>query len=481
MILNEQEFDTEIETIDWRYSAAAIGIIMYLNYHRLEYNREEIDSEDDKSFDILRFNKADITEERYLEFIEYLYCDELHHKIVENMLLGDEFTEEQIKFINGKIAGNTVMKKCFGKTKFDGTNAEEIKSIIETNRKELIKETYRNKKNLYANFCNTNQLFNERQSYCRLNGYYIDGPKKGKSISYNFNQSTYISNDELFFDFIPFAFTIGREAFFVNDNVSIQELERTNNELKKLKRNAIDEKNGNVDIRKLFFKAIVESSKFIECDVEVIVKNIENNYFETLFLRKESIEMLEKIKDFNCFCFSLKITDNYYINIQKKVTDAIINMIVLDDIIELFLKEDSKFDSITGAKNRYSYLIMRLIEINEMIRTNIERNYEKESKIIGGEDMKQSMKVSYACAKQVVETFEKRNQLNKISSYRTKLTSAIVFKDYDRFCDILIQLANYSDVQFDFAYPLFEDFEKNKDLAYGFVNALTKKIVVTDN
>ena len=35
---------------------------------------------------------------------------------------------------------------------------------------------------------------------------------------------------------------------------------------------------------------------------------------------------------------------------------------------------------------------------------------------------------------------------NKLTSYRQKLTSAIVFKDYDRFCDILLQLSNYSDV-----------------------------------
>ena len=48
-----------------------------------------------------------------------------------------------------------------------------------------------------------------------------------------------------------------------------------------------------------------------------------------------------------------------------------------------------------------------------------------------------------------------------------------MFKDYDRYCQVLLQLSNYSGVAFDFVYDLFEDFEKNKDVAYTFINALT--------
>jgi len=50
-----------------------------------------------------------------------------------------------------------------------------------------------------------------------------------------------------------------------------------------------------------------------------------------------------------------------------------------------------------------------------------------------------------------------------------------VFKDYDRCCQILLQLSNYSGVTFDFVYNLFEDFDKNKDVIYTFINALTSK------
>lgn len=133
-------------------------------------------------------------------------------------------------------------------------------------------------------------------------------------------------------------------------------------------------------------------------------------------------------------------------DIQKKVTDCILNLIRTDELIELFLKQDSE------------YLVSNLIEINRLICG-------------GGEKMKQTMKAACACAKEVAEKLPE----NKREGYRQKLTSAIIFKDYDRFCQILLQLSNYSETTFDFAYNLFEDFDGNKDIAYAFVNALTKK------
>ena len=85
--------------------------------------------------------------------------------------------------------------------------------------------------------------------------------------------------------------------------------------------------------------------------------------------------------------------------------------------------------------------------------------------------MKQSMKGAYACAKKVAADLPE----NKRVSYRQKLTSAVIFKDYDRCCQILLQLSNYTNIAFDFVYDLFEDFEKNKDIVYTFINALMPK------
>lgn len=85
--------------------------------------------------------------------------------------------------------------------------------------------------------------------------------------------------------------------------------------------------------------------------------------------------------------------------------------------------------------------------------------------------MKDRLKGAFACAKQVSKAIES----NKLDSYKQKLTSSIIFKDYDRVCQILLQLSNYSGIEFGFVYDLYDDFEENKDLAYTFINALSKK------
>ena len=76
-------------------------------------------------------------------------------------------------------------------------------------------------------------------------------------------------------------------------------------------------------------------------------------------------------------------------------------------------------------------------------------------------------------AEKVVSALIKSGHENKMRAYRTKLTSALVFKDYNRFCEILLNLSDYSGVNMDFAYDLFGNFEDNIERAYAFVNALT--------
>ena len=204
------------------------------------------------------------------------------------------------------------------------------------------------------------------------------------------------------------------------------------------------------------FKSIIESSDFIDRDVEIIFKDRDKGYFETLYIRKDSIDILKQFREeeieYKAFCFSYKITDKYYINVQKEVTDSILNNVLLDNLIEIFLKEQNR-----------EYLVSLLIKINVLIRRD--------------KSMKDRLKGAYASAKQVSESIES----NKLDSYRQKLTSSIIFKDYDRVCQILLQLSNYSGVEFNFVYDLFDDFEENKDLAYTFINALTKKKENTNN
>ena len=449
--LEGQPFDTAIEPSDWRYAAAIVGLEKYLSYMNVFY---------DVTDEALLFNRSDLNEKDYLAFVEWYYESldiAMPHRELEHYLHHSEFSDEVIKNVNELLKntnnkGNTIMKKVFAKHKFDGTNASQILAVLSDNREQLIKETFRNKKNMYANYANTRQLFEDGKDLCRLLGYYVDGGRKTKSISYIFDKNTFVAQDNQVFDFIPFAFMGGYETFFINDSFSVNNLINTNRTFKtKILSSGEGEK---VKAKKILFDAIRETADFIDFDVEVIEKNRDREFFETMYIRKDSIEILRKAKEnkvnFDVLASRIKVTDDYYIDIQQRVIDAILNLVYLDDLIELCLKEKRPF------------IVPSLIKLNMLIRK-------------GGSSMNQSMKGAYKCAKKVVNEFESRKADNKIESYRTKLISAIVAKDYDRFCQILLQLSNYADVPFNFAYSLFEDFEANKDLAYTFVNALTKE------
>ena len=457
---NNTDFNVKLEPSDWRFSAAIVGILEYFEYIDPLETSYKVEDE------YILYNSKLITKENYLKFVEKKYGENLHHRYVElNLEHYNQDNNENdntyiIKSINEKLSGNTIMKKIFKKIKFDGTNRDEILSLVNKHREELILETFRNKSDMYKNYCNTNQLFNENQKYCRLVGYYIDAPKKGKSTGFGFNMSSFVGQDIQEFDFIPFAFINDRESLFINDNYEINRLTSAKQVFQeKIKADIenLELENKYRGIKYSLFKGIIESSDFIEYDVEVIVKDRDKDYFETLYIRKQSIDILKKINerkiDYNSLCFSYKINDNYYIDIYKKVMECILNNTLLDDVIDLLLKEKKNY-----------YTVYQLININDLIR--------------GEKIMDDKIrKIIHACANEV------RNKIpeNKLESYRQKLTSSIIFKDYDRVCQILLQLSGYSDVYFSFADELFMDFEKNKDIAYTFINALGKSNKINEN
>lgn len=160
--LENEKFDTRVEPSDWRYSAAILGLYKYLSH----FGENGIDFE--ISDDAIKFNRSGITEEKYLLFVEYYYDKELQHRKLERLMHQEEWSEEQIKLANDLLKGNAILKKVFGKIKFDGTNPEEILKMIDAHREVLIKETYRNKANMYANFANSGQLLEEGKECCRL-------------------------------------------------------------------------------------------------------------------------------------------------------------------------------------------------------------------------------------------------------------------------------------------------------------------------
>lgn len=432
--IENEKFNTKMETSDWRYSASIVGLIKYFNYivsmgYKVESELYKIDH------DIISYNSEEITEERYLLFVEYYFETAMHHREIEQILDNIEFTDEQIKLVNVKLTANSIMKKVFKDIKFSGENKEIILQKIKENRLMLIKETYRTGKSLYANFSNPNSLFEEPGSICRILNYNIDVGKKSKSISYNWDFKTYKFEDVKEFDFIPFAFSKSYEAFFINNNYSIKQLFNTN----KLISNSDNP-------RSTLFCDLKNSADFIDFDVEVIIKNRAIKYFETLYIRKDAIKIFERIQNYKAIKIKYKVNDNY-IYFEKEVTNKILNNIKLDSLIEILLK----------SKSNYTYNIKTLIKINTLI--------------YGGDKMDKQMKSAYASAKRVMLEIPE----NKVNSYKQKLISSITFKDYERFCEILLQLSSYSGVVFHFAYDLFADFDENKNIAYTFINALNKE------
>lgn len=443
-----------LEPFDWRYSTAIVGLRKYLEWLGTE-EPELIITED-----TLEYNRKYLNKSEFLKFAEYYFKDDMHHIEIENKLKEKNPTEDQINIVNEKMKANTILKNKFKKIKFDGHNQDEIQNIIDQNREEIICETFRNKNNLYKNYCNPNQLFKDKQECCRLNGYYIDMPKKGKSISYAFDKSNYVGNDIPEFDFIPFAFSGCREKFFINDNVDLNRLQKTNNQWTRTVKSQMEEakqKNERVNTKRIFIDCLIEAKDFLQSDIEIIVKKPERAYFETLYLRKESLEILKNMESYyKAFCFSIKISDDYWINILNEVFDAVVNFTLLDNLINKLLKDSREGEN--------SYVISKLLKVNVEIKK-------------GDEKMKNTMKAAFACAKQIVDKKDgnkPRVSDTKLKSYCTKLINAIILDDYDQFQKILINLSNYAEVPCGFAYDLFEDFEGNKEIAYTFVNSLNR-------
>lgn len=432
----------QIEPSDWRWSATIVGLSKYFNFHKIEYVVED---------EYIEFDKSEIDDEKYLLFAESHFIENMHHKIVEDLIEIENPSDEAIKLVNEKLSkntsSNTIMLRVFKGVKYDGSNSSQIKDLIIKNRLELIKLTFRGGRALYYNFCNENNLLSEAGKSCRIRGYSVDMGKKSKSVSYMRDKSTFVYEDNKFFDFIPFAFSKSREVFFVNNNFTIEQLIKTNKN---------DQINEESTIRSQLFFKLKDSSTFIDYDVEIIKKERENDYFETIFVRREAIKIFSQINERSieaikrpCNVKRTEKGENVWFNIELKVTESILNNIKLDDLIEKLLK----------GFNNHSYLISNLIRINE--------------KIYRSDKMNEKQKSAYGSAMEVKNVLG--NKQNKIRAYEQRLISAITLKDYDRVQEVLLHLSSFTQVRMDFLIDLFEDFESNKNLAYTFINVLGEK------
>lgn len=469
-IINEVEFNRVIEPSDWRYSAAIVGMKRYFDYHensyflsgrRMYYKYEDICNDE-------------LHNQMYYEFAQEYFRDKMHHLKIIEILDKNSLSDLDVKDINEKLGANTIMKKIFKGIKVDKDVREEQKNnilkLIEERKYEIIKDTYCHGISTYRKFINTSKLRGDKGEVCRLLGFYVDTGRKTKSISFGFDKDKRVSNDELEFDFIPFAFTKGRESIFINNNSDLNTLNVTNDQIKYY----LEDVSNNISSWNTVFYSQSRSSIFNEFDVEVIKKKLETDYYESLIVRKNSIKIFEELVKNNrnannvtsldiSLQKKIKLSDNYTINIMEEVTESIINNIYLDEWIEFVMKWNEK------QENHDNYIINNLININVLMYFNSEN-----SKLGGNMENKNYLFNAKKSATKTVQYLKNNSGENKIKGYRQRLTNVLIAKDYDRFVEILLQLSSYSEISYPFLHTLISNFEENKNLAYAFVNSLTE-------
>ena len=462
-------YDTLLQLSDWRFSAAALGLLEYLDfcdsrYGKLDYKilsamekSEELPKEAIKGLDGILYHSSDITEERYLDFAEYWFRSEMTHCKIMDILDGDSLSDDDIKKVNDMVKSKKVLQNLFGKVKFDGKNSDEYIGIIQKNRYHIIKEIYRYSPMMYRGFNNTNLLLTQENPHCRLQGYNVDEGRKSKYVGYAFDKDTFVGNDCIEFDFIPFALSDTRESYFINNNFDLKTLRQTNKKLIE-SINESEEKN----FRTKLYLALKNSSDYIRYDVEIIIKPRDVEQYQTLFVRADRLKALQELQSDN-LKFNYKITDDYYFNLENEVYDKCLNNEMLDSCIEFMLKlgtentQQGKAARIQNAK---------IIDINEKWKGELRMS----------DNEKLNIKSARVTGYSVSEWFMDNDGENKLKSYKQKLISSIVAHDYDRMNEILLNLSSYTGKELTFAYQLFENPENNIGLAYAFANALTPDV-----
>lgn len=473
-------YDTLLLPTEWRYSAAIVGLIRFFDFIEETEGKKlytYTNNEDKDRYAVysdicgyiqgILYNSTDLTEERYLLFCENWYDREFQHRNVEALLTHiQKFSQDNINDINSYLNGtssNTVMKKIFKGIKFDGTNTDTILNLIDEHRLEIIKETFRYKTTMYRNFANTNKLMSDTNPHCRLLSYDLDENRKSKAASYYFDTSTFIASDIYEFDFIPFAFTYTKIGFFVNSNTSIEALVKCNNQLKE-KMDVEEQIINNRVIRDgdqtKLIKAMLHSDDFLNCDVEIICKDREQESFDTMLIRKQALQRLKKIYDNYNLRYVHKYNYNYWLNVEEELIRCCLNYTYLDKLLEQLLLL-SRMDT----ESRTIQIIQPLVQIN-MEWKGVNQTMQ--------DTIERAKKVGYYIGK----TIKEKNGENKVKSYKNKLINATVSHDRERVLEIMLQLSGYTDGEISTIYDILGNPDNWSDIAISFTNAMipyTKK------
>lgn len=422
---------------DWRYASAIVGLKRF--FDTLDLKGYTFTSEE------FIYNPEFLTEDNFAEFIDTWYGTKLkYNEALAILQSNDEFDNEKIKSINNLLNQNKILKDIFSINKFDGNNKSQIIDLIRENKNQFAINLFINMKTMYQKYCNKSSFMKEDVGICRLVGYYEDLGKKSKHVCWLFDKSTFTYEDCIEFDFVPFGFSYGLNSCFINCNYDLNSLFKVNDDLK---RNMNDKNNPD------FADIISSITDLIEYNCEVIINKytsssdgtIENSgYYETIFFLPKTVKKIEESKQYLEKLNFVKRKDEF-INIKEMAYEYIVNSINLDRIIISLFKID-----------KTSFYIDNLIKINLIIN---ERNNEMDEKI-------KKVKASAYYVKQQL----KKNQVN---AFKQKLISAVTYDDKDSVFAILTKLSDTSGVSLNFIYDILSDYNKNKNLVYSFINALS--------
>lgn len=462
-------YNTLLQPTEWRYAAATTGLVEYFKFNHISYGvLSELEEKPEESvfgFDGILYNQEDITEERYLDFVEDHFKDDMTHIRILQMLENDEFTEEEIKAVNDMVKSKTVLKKLFGKTRFDGTNKQTVADIINNNRHEIIKSVFRYGKNLYSNYANSNLLLTASNPHCRLTGYTLDEGRKTRFLGFCFAKESYETNDIPEFDFIPFAFSNSDmyETFFVNNNFSVKDLVQTNKRVSE----ALAKDKRNINSKRKFLRVLQQAYNYINYNVEIIMKSRESDYYSTMYVRVDRLKQLRNLSD-KSLDYLYMIANNYWLDVEREVYERCINNAFLDDIILQMLK--IYFDKDVNK------MVVRLrtdtlIDINEAWK---------------GDKVMDEIMDARRCGKKVSKKLIEDNKKNKIRSYKHRIINALMANDYDSIKNLISRLSEETNLEFWFFYKLLDsngknNAEKYKDIIYAFTNAITENVADKDD
>lgn len=471
---NSSEYDSVIYQSDWRYDATIVGLAKFFDwlsirnhvdksvYYHCEINTFSYDSKQ-LSADLYK----EFLYDKYGSFCIYNYISQRFSLLEKESGETKDYQErvkKSTKEINDKLKLNSV-KRYIGEMSTKTHSKDEIL--------EKLKETRYNCFAEYAEYTVLKGMLNQTQyeymlgvgscfedghfelknDICMVGNYTIDKRKK-KQYSYNFSDKTFMSENELEFLFIPFAFIESIPKIFVRNNYTVKQLIDTANDLE-LYQKEVSKRKKTINSLEILKEEILS---YKLNSVEVIYFDTDEEKLGNYYVDTTILEALKYVDE---SVFDLWFKDSgQWVYYSKLIEDAILRKETLDNwILTIMQKEHEK-----PQHNFYSYSLNNLVKVNVVI---------KESKGYFKEDiMTKSERQEYLseATEMAVRASKKLYAMGKSNrTYTSQMESALRVGNAVDFKNVLMAISNVTQLKFGFMRPLLEDFETNKDIAYMFV------------